>query len=105
MAARHILNQEAWGAVEKLEAELAELPGVEEETITAIAERAGNRFGWPATAPEGPRRDRNHPVFHRVPAPRGGAPQRPGAAHLGAGGQDHREGRQVSSYPLAAGAP
>jgi hypothetical protein len=42
MVATNILRQEVWEAMEALEETLAELPGVDEERIAAVAERAGN---------------------------------------------------------------
>ncbi len=42
MVAHSILKREVWDAMEELEQALGELPGVEEERIAAVAERAGN---------------------------------------------------------------
>ncbi len=42
MVAPHILRRELWESMETLEETLAELPGVDEERIAALAERAGN---------------------------------------------------------------
>jgi hypothetical protein len=42
VVAPHILRRELWESMETLEETLAELPGVDEERIAAVAKRAGN---------------------------------------------------------------
>jgi hypothetical protein len=42
VVAPQILKSEVWEAMQQLEETLTELPGVDSETVAAIAERAGN---------------------------------------------------------------